>query len=201
MCEKKLVITLSDGKTRQIKHIASALYWSPEGTPITAREFIERLFADLPRFFGDEDQLREIWADPTTREKLLNDLAEEGYDAERLDAMNDLIDAKDSDVYDVLAYVAYSAETKTRRQRAQSARSGIASAYASSKQQEFINFILDRYVRDGVGELAPSKMRSLIELKYATISDATQQLGPPLMIRETFVGFQKYLYQPDQDTG
>ncbi len=115
MCEKKLVITLTDGKTRQIKHIASALYWSPDGTPITAREFIERLFADLPRFFGDEDQLREIWADPTTREKLLNDLAEEGYDAERLDAMNDLIDAKDSDVYDVLAYVAYSAETKTRR--------------------------------------------------------------------------------------
>lgn len=201
VCEKKLVITLSDGKTRQIKHIASALYWSPDGTPITAREFIERLFADLPRFFGDEDQLREIWADPTTREKLLNDLAEEGYDAERLDAMNDLIDAKDSDVYDVLAYVAYSAETKTRRQRAQSARSGIASAYASSKQQEFINFILDRYVRDGVGELAPSKMRSLIELKYATISDATQQLGSPLMIRETFVGFQKYLYQPDQDAG
>ncbi|WP_370299436.1 type I restriction-modification enzyme R subunit C-terminal domain-containing protein [Abyssibacter sp.] len=134
MCEKKLVITLSDGKTRQIKHIASALYWNPDGTPITAREFIERLFADLPRFFGDEGQLREIWADPTTREKLLNDLAEEGYDAERLDAMNDLIDAKDSDVYDVLAYVAYSAETKTRRQCAQSARSGIASAYASSKQ-------------------------------------------------------------------
>lgn len=200
-CEKKLLITLSDGKTRQIKHIASALYWSPEGKPITAKAFIERLFADLPRFFGDEDQLREIWADPGTREKLLTDLAEAGYDTERLNAMQDLIDAKDSDVYDVLAYVAYSAETRTRIQRAHSARSGITSAYANSKQQEFINFILDRYLQDGVAELSTGKMRSLTELKYATLSDATQQLGPPQMIRETFVGFQKYLYQPERESG
>jgi type I restriction enzyme R subunit len=200
-CEKKLLITLSDGKTRQIKHIASALYWSPDGTPITAREFVERLFADLPRFFGDEDQLRGIWADPGTREKLLTDLAEEGYDSERLDAMKDLIDARDSDVYDVLAYIAYCAETRTRGERAQTARTGITSAYTNPRQQEFINFILDRYVQDGVAELAPSKMRGLIELKYATISDATRQIGPPSAIRETFVGFQKYLYQPEQQCG
>ncbi|RZO86151.1 MAG: DEAD/DEAH box helicase [Oceanococcus sp.] len=199
-CEKKVLITLSDGKTRQIKHIASALYWSPDGTPITAREFVERLFDDLPRFFSDEDQLRQIWADPTTREKLLTDLAEEGYDSERLDAMKELIDAKDSDVYDVLAFVAYAAETQTRSQRAQTARSGITSAYSNPKQQEFINFILERYVQDGVAELAPSKMRSLIELKYATISDATEQLGTPSSIRETFIGFQKYLYQSEQDS-
>ena len=194
-CEKKLVITLSDGKTRQIKHIASALYWSPDGTPITAREFVERLYADLPKFFGDEEQLRDIWADPTTREKLLADLAEEGYDSERLDAMRELIDAKDSDVYDVLAFVAYAAETKTRRERARSARPGIKGAYANPKQQEFIDFILDRYVQDGVAELSSGKMRSLIELKYATISDATIELGSPTVIRKTFTGFQKYLYQ------
>lgn len=201
VCEKKLVITLSDGKTRQIKHIASALYWSPDGTPITAKEFVERLFSDLPRFFGDEDQLREIWADPSTREKLLNDLAEEGYDSERLESMKELIDAKHSDVYDVLAYVAYSAETRTRRQRATSASPRILNAFVDPNQQAFINFILERYVQDGVAELATSKMRSLIELKYATLSDATQQLGPPMMIRETFVGFQKYLYQPEQESG
>ena len=44
---------------------------------------------------------------PTTREKLLSDLSEAGYDAEKLDSMKELIDAKDSDVYDVLAFVAY----------------------------------------------------------------------------------------------
>ena len=38
-------------------------------------------------------------------------------------------------------------------------------------------------------------MRSLIALKYNTISDAAAKLGAPAMIREIFIGFQKYLYE------
>ncbi|WP_461520661.1 EcoAI/FtnUII family type I restriction enzme subunit R [Porticoccus sp.] len=195
VCERKVVITLSDGLARQIKHISSAMYWSPEGKPITAKEFVERMFDDIPHFFSDEEQLRQIWSDPATREKLLEDLAEAGYDEEKLESMKDLIDAKDSDVYDVLAFVAYAAETKTRIERVKSAKPGIAKEYPNYKQQEFINFILEKYVEDGVQELAGSKVRDLIALKYNTVSDAAAELGPPAVIRETFVGFQKYLYR------
>ena len=194
---EKITIKLSDGKTRTIQHISSAMYWSPEGKPITAKEFVERMFDDLPQFFENEDKLREIWSDPTTREKLLSDLAEAGYDDEKLDSMKDLIDAKDSDVYDVLAFVAYAAETRTRLERAQSAKSTIQNAFDNPKQREFIDFILEKYVEDGVRELAVAKMRSLIELKYNTISDAAEELGSPAAIRETFFGFQKHLYPSD----
>ena len=191
---EKIIIKLSDGKTRQIQHISSAMYWSPDGKPITAKEFIERMFGDLPQFFTDEDQLRAIWSDPTTREKLLEDLAEAGYDDEKLDSMKELIDARDSDVYDVLAYVAYTAETRTRSERAQRAKPLIKKAFANYKQHEFVDFILEKYVADGVNELAAKKMRSLIELKYNTISDAASELGSTAVIRETFIGFQQYLY-------
>lgn len=191
---EKIIIKLSDGKTRQIKHISSAMYWSPDGKPITAKEFIERMFGDLPQFFTDEDQLRTIWSDPTTREKLLEDLAEAGYDDEKLDSMKELIDARDSDVYDVLAYVAYTAETRTRSERAQGAKPLIKKAFANYKQHEFVDFILEKYVADGVSELAAHKMPSLIELKYNTISDAASELGSTAVIRETFIGFQQYLY-------
>lgn len=194
VCEK-LEIELSDGRARQIRHISSAMYWSAEGKPITAKEFVERMFDDLPRFFKNEDQLRDIWSDPATREKLLQDLAEAGYDHEKLDSMKELIDAKDSDVYDVLAFVAYAAETRTRKERVTQAKPFIAKAFANYKQQEFIDFILSKYVEDGVDELATSKMRSLIELKYNTISDAAAEFGSPALIRETFVGFQKHLYK------
>lgn len=191
---EKITITLSDGKTRQIKHISSTLYWSPEGKPISAREFVERMFDDLPQLFGNEDQLREIWSDPTTREKLLSDLSEAGYDAEKLDSMKELIDARDSDVYDVLAFVAYAIATRTRLERVQQAKPAIVKEFGDYKQQEFIDFILDKYIADGVQELAATKMRTLIELKYNTISDATVEFGSPALIRETFVGFQKHLY-------
>lgn len=194
-CEKRIVITLSDGKARRIKHISSALYWSAEGKPITAKEFIEKMFDDLPHFFKNEDQLRTLWSDPTTREKLLEDLSEAGYDAEKLDSMKDLIDAQDSDVYDVLAFVAYAAEVRTRIERVQQAKPAIAQAYANYKQQQFIHFILSKYIDDGVQELAANKIRSLIELKYNTISEATAEFGSPAVIREIFIGFQRFLYE------
>ena len=170
------------------------MYWSAEGRPITAKEFVERMFDDLPQFFEDEGQLREIWSNPTTREKMLEDLSEAGYDEEKLDSMKDLIDAKHSDVYDVLAYVAYAAETHTRRERVITAKPAIAKEFSDYKQRDFIAFILDKYIQDGVKELSINKMQSLIALKYNTINDATAELGSPKSIRETFVGFQKYLY-------
>ena len=194
-CGEKIVIKLSDGKTRSIQHISSVMYWDASGTPITAKEFIERMFEDLPQFFEDEDQLRRIWGNPSTREKLLEDLSEAGYDEEKLEGMKDLIDAKHSDVYDVLAYVAYDAETRTRTERVVESKLAINTAFTDHKQLEFIEFILDKYIEDGVKELSTSKMKDLVKLKYNTTSDAAAALGSTKAIRETFVNFQQYLYQ------
>ena len=116
------------------------------------------------------------------------------YDDEKLDGMKDLIDARYSDVYDVLAYTTYEAETHTRAERAESAKPAIREAFADHKQIEFIDFILEKYVEDGVHELAPGKIKSLVTLKYDTVNDAAAILGSTGVIKETFVGFQKYLY-------
>lgn len=191
----KIEITLSDGKVRQIKHIHSLMYFNPDdGKPMTAKEFVERLYNDLPTFFQDEDQLREIWSAPDTREKLLNDLEGAGYDEEKLEGMKALIDAQDSDVYDVLRFVAYALDTQTRIERVANAKPNITKAFSDDKQQEFIDFILSKYIEDGVSELAISKMGDLIKLKYNTIDDALEQLGSIPEIRQTFLGFQQFLY-------
>ncbi|HBY88703.1 MAG TPA: restriction endonuclease subunit R [Colwellia sp.] len=191
---EKIYITLTDGKARQIQHMKSVLFMGADGEMLTAKQFVEQLFGDLPRFFGNEDELREIWSNPSTREKLLVDLQEAGYDNEKLDSMKDIIDAKDSDVYDLLAFVAYARETHTRKERVATAKPGISSEF-TNKQVEFIEFILDKYIEDGVQELAAKKMRSLVELKYNTISDAAAEFGSAAAIGETFIGFQKYLYE------
>ena len=154
---------------------------------------MESLYGDLPRFFKDEDQLREIWSDPDTRDKLLNSLAEEGYDREKLEGMKRVIDAEDSDVYDVLAYVAFDADAIARRHRVKKAVPLIRETF-THKQQEFIDFVLSKYIEDGVRELSPSKLSGLLELKYQTLHDAAAEFGSAAVIRETFVGFQKYLY-------
>ncbi|MGR6837560.1 EcoAI/FtnUII family type I restriction enzme subunit R [Aliivibrio wodanis] len=191
---EKIFITLTDGKVRQIQHMKSVLFMGADGAMLTAKQFVEQLFGDLPRFFANEDQLREIWSNPNTREKLLADLYEAGYDDEKLDSMKNIIDAKDSDVYDLLSFVAYARDTHTRKERVAIAKPAISSHF-DDHQVAFIEFILDKYVDEGVQELAAQKMLPLVELKYNTISDAAEVLGSPMAIRDTFIGFQQYLYE------
>ena len=62
------------------------------------------------------------------------------------------------------------------------------------KQQEFLDFVLSQYVKEGVGELAPEKLPNLLVLKYRAVSDAAAELGSVASIRDVFVGFQQYLY-------
>jgi len=44
-------------------------------------------------------------------------------------------------------------------------------------------------------ELDDEKLPDLLELKYNTIADAKTELGDIRSIRDTFIGFQGYLYK------
>ena len=70
----------------------------------------------------------------------------------------------------------------------------IKKTFSNTKQQEFIDFVLSQYIKDGVYELSIEKMRDLLELKYDGIIEAIDVLGQPAQIKEVFTGFQKYLY-------
>jgi len=57
---KKLKIKLRDGKEREIQHMIATSFWSAEGKPISAEEFLHGLFGKLPEYFKNEDELRKI---------------------------------------------------------------------------------------------------------------------------------------------
>ncbi len=46
-------------------------------------------------------------------------------------------------------------------------------------------------------ELDDARLKGLFELKYNSIHDAKVAIGDIKRIRETFIGFQKYLYEDD----
>ena len=188
-------VKLADGKERTLQHMMATAFWSPDGTPISAAQFVERLFGDLPELFKDEDELRALWGRPDTRQALLEGLAEKGYGDEQLTAIRGMIDAEHSDLYDVLAYIAFALAPISRAERVSTCKSRIFTLY-DAKQQEFLDFVLAQYVKEGVGELAPTKLPHLIELKYDAVSDAVAELGSPAQIRDVFIGFQQHLYAP-----
>ncbi|MDZ7753421.1 MAG: DEAD/DEAH box helicase family protein [Gammaproteobacteria bacterium] len=190
---RRLRIKLADGKERTIQHMSATSFWSPDGRPISAAEFIQRLFGDMPALFRNEDQLRALWCRPDTRRKLLEGLEEKGYGGEQLAEVGRLIEAENSDLYDVLAYIAFNLAPVTRAERVASHRERILQGH-DYRQREFLGFVLDHYVARGVGELDTAKLPHLIELKYHSVGDAVRELGPVGSIREVFEGFQRHLY-------
>jgi type I restriction enzyme R subunit len=194
---EKIKIKLADGKEREIIHIIKTSFWSPEGKPLSAVKFVERLFGDIPEMFKSEDELRTIWSRPDTRKALLEGLAEKGYGDEQLTEISRLVEAEKSDLYDVLAYLAYAIKPISREDRTIIHKSLIFSRY-TGKQQEFLDFVLAQYIKEGVRELDSDKLKPLLELKYHAIQDAIAELGNVASIRETFIGFQQYLYSQDQ---
>jgi type I restriction enzyme R subunit len=187
-------VRLADGKERTIQHMMATSFWSPDGKPMSAAQFMERLFGDLPELFKDEDELRELWSRPDTRRKLLGGLEEKGYGSEQLAELQRMVDAEKSDLYDVLAYVAFALAPITRQERVNAHRSVIFAHYGD-KQREFLDFVLDQYIRQGVGELDDEKLPHLIDLKYHAVADAVAELGQVAAIREMFIGFQRHLYE------
>jgi len=192
---QKIKVQLADGKARTIQHMMVTSFWHPDGTPMSAAQFLQMLFGRLPEFFKDEAELRGIWSAPDTRAKLLQGLAEKGFGKEQMAEMQRVIDAEKSDLFDVLAHVAYALPTLTREERAAKAKVEI-STHFNTKQQAFLDFVLSHYVQEGVEELDRAKLHPLLLLKYHNaIADAVADLGRPEEIGNVFAGFQKYLYQ------
>ena len=192
---RRAKVKLADGKARTIQHMMMTTFWHPDGTPMSAQQFMEMLFGKLPEFFKDEAELRSIWSAPDTRKKLLEGLSDCGFGKEQLVEMQRIIDAEKSDLFDVLAHVAYALPPLTREERASRAKV-VISTHFNTKQRVFLDFVLSHYVSVGVDELNQEKLRPLLDLKYrGSINDAVADLGKPDEIGRVFSGFQKYLYQ------
>lgn len=185
-------VKLADGKVRQFQHMVSTSFWSPDGRPISAEEFLRSLFGALPELFKSEDELRTIWSKPDTRKKLLEELTEKGFAKQQLTEFQKILNAENSDLYDVLAYIAFHSDILERATRADKAKIHLDNY--DPKQQEFLNFVLSQYVKQGVDELDDTKIGDLLVLKYHAIADAKKELGDIATIRNTFIGFQTYLY-------
>jgi type I restriction enzyme R subunit len=190
----KLIIKLADGKERTIQYIAATTYWGPDGKPMTAQQFLDRLFGDLSSMIATEDELRRQWSDPESREHFVALLEQRGYDADKLSDMRRLVDAPNSDLFDVLAYIRFTTPPKTRADRAEAARGdGLASAQA--KMREFLLGVLQAYEALGETELATRKLGDYLTARYGSLADAKAALGDVPAIRQAFVDVQRDLYR------
>ncbi|PWA09503.1 EcoAI/FtnUII family type I restriction enzme subunit R [Flavobacterium laiguense] len=196
VCNKriKVKIKLRDGKEREIQKMISTSFWSSEGKPISAEEFLNNLFGELPNLFKSESELRTLWSNPLTRRILLEKLEEAGFPKSDLQIVQQLVNMEKSDLFDVLEYVFNgNYQSMTREQRVAASQATIF-ALLNDKQKEFIEFVLSKYIETGVEELDQEKLPVLLTNKYHSLEDAKNILGDVGNISKLFIEFQQHLY-------
>ena len=192
---KRVKIKLRDGKEREIQSMISTSFWSADGKPISAEEFLNNLFGELPNLFKSEDQLRKLWSNPLTRRTLLEKLDTAGFPKSDLLVVQSLVNMENSDLFDVLEYVFNGNYNSLTREQRVAASQATIFAILDDKQKEFIAFVLSKYVESGVDELDQEKLPQLLINKYQSMPDALKILGNAKDVGLLFMEFQKYLYE------
>ncbi len=193
--QKKVKIKLRDGKEREIQSMISTSFWSADGKPISAEQFLNNLFGELPNLFKSEAELRTLWSNPMTRKVLLEKLDAAGFPKSDLLIVQSLVNMGNSDLFDVLEYVFNGNYNSLTREQRVAASQATIFALMDNKQKEFIEFVLSKYVETGVEELDQEKLPILLTNKYQSLEDAIRALGHTGEIKKLFVDFQKYLYE------
>lgn len=194
ICEKadKLEIRLSDGRTRKIKYLKSDMFWGAAGKPVSAEEFLKAMFGQMPEFFTSVEDLQEKWSTPKTRDALLRKMGEAGYGKDVLKQVRTLIDAENSDLLDVLEYISFNIEPIERTVRVKKVEGYRATL--NDKERDFVNFIINLYIKEGVEELSADKLPAIVAMKYGSISDGMKVLGGVDVAKKAFLNFQRNLY-------
>ena len=190
--KEKLEIVLPDHRVRRIRFVNSVMFWGADGKPISTQQFIEEMFGRLPDFFSSSEDLHKIWADPETREALLEKMDEAGYGKEILQSIRRLIDADNCDLLDVLEYIAYATTPIERKARAERLKD--YTTQLPDAQRQFVEYIINAYVKSGIDELRMDKLKTLLELKFGSLPEGINALGSVPIARQTFKDAQRHLY-------
>ncbi len=171
-----------------------------DGTPSTEppEDYLELLIGVLVgEFYNKEDGLREIWSNPTNRKDLLNKLKEMNIDEAQLGDLKVIFEAEDSDIYDVLAHLCFNFNIKTRAERVLHVEdSEFIEKLHNEKAKSFIEFILERYKKDGVKELDEDKLGKLVDLSgLGSVREVAQNFGGISQMRDEYFELQREIYR------
>lgn len=189
------IVELSNGRKLKIIDVETR-YIDENGKPLTAKQFLEKLVGDLPHLYQSEEQLRNAWANPETRNELLEKLGDLGFDAEQLQVMQEMIATPETDIFDVLAHISFSTDIKTRKDRANDVRDdSFLTVYKNLKAREFLEYVLNIYENHGIEELSRNKLFDLIRINLGTTTDAKKAFGSTQNIIKAYYDLQRRIYR------
>lgn len=189
--KQMLKVQFAPHRTAFMDSMVETLYFDGDGKPVSPEQFLKDLFSKLPDFFADEEALRKIWSNQDTRNKLIDELAERGFDLGKLLNLRDAFKAEDSDIYDLLRFVAFDKEIISRKARLSNADINFKDKL-DAKNQEFVEFVMTQYEKNGFESL--NDLTNLINLKYGN-SSVVEDMGGVSTVKSNFATLQEAIYK------
>lgn len=184
------------GKKLKVINIETT-YVGMDGIPLKTEDYLELLIGILGKFYNDEEGLRGIWSNPKNRKEMLQKLSNMQIDESQLNDLKVIFEAEESDIYDVLTHISFNLNIKTRAERVLHVEnSEFVEKFHNEKAKEFIEFILERYKKDGVKELDEDKLGKLVDLSgLGTVREVAQNFGGIPQMREEYFELQREIYR------
>ncbi len=192
---QKVIIDIK-GKKLKVINIETT-YVGVDGIPLKTEDYLKLLIGVLGKFYNDEDGLRTIWSNPKNRKELLQKLREMHIDESQLEDLKVIFEAEESDIYDVLAHLSFNLNIKTRAERVLHVEdSEFVEKFHNEKAKAFIEFILERYKKDGVKELDEDKLGKLVDLSgLGTVREVAGNFGGIPQMRDEYFELQREIYR------
>ena len=192
---EKVIIDIKSKKLKVINIETS--YVGVDGIPLKTDEYLKLLIGILGEFYNDEEKLREIWSNPTNRKEMLNRLRDMNIDESQLNDLKVIFEAEDSDIYDILSHISFNLDIKTRSERVMAVENSVfVEKLHNEKAKYFIEFILERYKKDGVKELDEDKLGKLVDLSgLGSVREVADNFGGIAEMRSEYFELQREIYR------
>lgn len=191
---EKLIVKLWPSREVKVIDIETRYLDPVTGKHLSSEAFLERIVGELPKLYSDEHQLRMLWANPDTRQELLESLAKLGIEKDQLDDLKRMFHAENSDIFDILAHLSFDSDIKYRQERSEYAK-WVIEHYESFKAQDFLDFLLTLYVKQGILDFRKDRLSRKIELygKWQAREIAQEFWGMENLV-EAYYEVQRSLY-------
>ena len=196
---RKIKVKLADGKERTIQHMTATTFWSADGRPMSAAQFLESAVRRAARVLQGRGRAAAHLERPGHPQGAAGRPGRQGLRPRA--AGRDAEDHRGREQRPVRRAGLRGVRRDAGEPRAERAAAAQAAAAAefTDKQQAFVDFVLAQYVKQGVDELDAEKLSPLLRLRYRALPDAFAQLGRPEQVRGLFVDMQKHLYAGPAD--
>jgi len=165
-----------------------------DGNQLRVVKYTDYTADKMRKLYPHAATLRNQWADPEERSRIIERLAERGINFEDLAQVTKQSEA---DPLDLLCHVAYNSPLRTRRERADYLRNNRKDFFAqyADDARSVLSELLEKYAEHGVAQFTIPDVLKLEPLsRHGNVMEIASHFGGPAKLREAVNQLQNLLY-------